>query len=351
MESNTSTPTLERCVSLLEKHVSVEPVGGDPHLYLVVDSKSGRGIKDSLEEAYYSLAKENCYLRAVRSEAGVIAQLVEGQRERSPLLAVALALTTLATLYISGYSFPRRPGFAWSPIGYLLGIFIPLLLHELGHFTVMKKYRVPSSLPYFIPAPPLQTGFIGTFGAVINMRWLPARNRHLALMAIAGPLLGFIAALPVAYYGLKASVIMPATGVSAIPVAPLIFLLFPPPATPGPGEAVVLSPMAFAAYVVFFVTFLNLIPIGMLDGGHIVRALLGEKGHAIVSNAFIILLFAAGAYYPGLLLFALIAAGLYFMSRGRHPGPAILEEERDPLTIAAGIVYGVLLILTMPVPV
>jgi membrane-associated protease RseP (regulator of RpoE activity) len=350
LESSTNTAPPRTCLSKLEQFIVFETIDEDSGIFLVLDGKQG-GIKESLEKAYYTLARENCYLRAVRSEAGVVLQVASGQGGRSPMLALGLAIATLATLYVSGYSFPRRTGFAWSPLGYLLGIFIPLLIHELGHFSVMRKYKVPSSLPYFIPAPPLQMGFIGTFGAVINMRWLPARNRHLALMALAGPLAGFLAAIPVAYYGIHESIIMPARGVSAIPVAPLIFLLFPPPATPGPGEAVVLSPMAFAAYVVFFVTFLNLIPIGMLDGGHIVRALLGERGHAIVSNAFIILLFAAGAYYPGLLLFAFIAMALYLLSKGRDPGSAILEEERDNLTVLAGILYGVLLVLTMPVPV
>ncbi len=344
--------SLGSCLSHLSNYIEYEVIEESRgSATLLVKQGIGRGMIEGIEKAYYELAPRNCYLRAVRSERGVVLQVVSGARKsRGPSLAIGLALATLGTLYLSGTSFPKGEGIAWSPIGYLLGIFIPLLIHELGHYTVMRKYRVPSSLPYFIPAPPLQMGFIGTFGAVINMRWLPLRNKHLALMAIMGPLLGFIAAIPIAYYGIKNSLIMPATGVSAIPVVPLILLLFPPPGSPGPGEAIVLSPMAFSAYIVFFVTFLNLIPIGMLDGGHIVRSLLGERGHAIVSNAFIIILFLASAYYPGLLLFALIAMALYFMAKGRHPGAALLEEERDLTTIMVGIIYGVLLILTMPVP-
>ncbi|MCE4600525.1 MAG: site-2 protease family protein [Desulfurococcales archaeon] len=342
-----------RCASIISSYLEVEEVSHDDEVtsFLVIRSKRG-SLTSSLEELYNRLLEENCYMRAVRTRIGVVLQVASTPKKRSkiPLHAV-LAAATLATVYISGLAFAREgTGLAWSPWGYLLGLLLPLIIHESGHYIAMKKYHVPRSLPYLLPAPPLQLGFIGTFGAVINMRWLPSRNRHLAIIGIAGPIAGFIAAIPVAYYGIMHSVIRPATGLASLPLTPLIMMLFPAPGNPGPGEAIVLSPMAFSAYIVFFVTFLNLIPVAMLDGGHIVRSLLGSRGHAFVSQLVIVLLLIASTMVPGLLVFTLLVLGLYMLSRGVHPGPAISEIGVDATTALIAVVYTVLLVLTLPVP-
>ncbi|MCE4627120.1 MAG: site-2 protease family protein [Desulfurococcales archaeon] len=353
MAYNTKSSHSDSCLQIIERYLYVEEVADDEDItsYLIIQAKKGQLIK-SLEELYGDLIKINCYMRVARTQAGLILQVAKGnEQKRRITLTITLAAITLLTVYVSGLSFAReKPNLAWSPVGYLLGLLVPLLIHEAGHYLVMRRLGVPRSLPYLLPAPPLQLGFIGTFGAVINMRWLPPRNRHLALIGIAGPIAGFLAAIPVAYYGIMNSVVKPATGLATLPLTPLIMLLFPLPKTPGPGEAVVLSPMAFSAYIVFFVTFLNLIPVAMLDGGHIVRSLLGEKGHAIVSQLVLALLLLGSLFVPGLLLFTLIVLTLHFMSRGRHPGSAINDRELDSVTVIIGIVYMILLVLTIPVP-
>lgn len=341
------------CRFIIERYIVVENTGGDDGVetYLVLDSKT-TSLTKALEDLYRDLVRAGCYMRVSRTKIGVILQVMRaGEEKRRIALASLLAVLTLITVYISGLSFPQeRHGLAWSPVGYLLGLLVPLIIHESGHYFAMKKYMVPRSLPYLLPAPPLQMGFIGTFGAVINMRWLPPRNRHLAVIGIAGPIAGFLAALPVAYYGMMNSVIEPATGLASLPIAPLIMLLLPLPKTPGPGEVVVLSPMAFSAYIVFFVTFLNLVPVAMLDGGHVVRSLLGEKGHVIVSQLTLTALLIGSLFYPGLLLFTIIVLALHLLSKGQHPGSAISDEEIDGVSAAVGLVYAILLILTLPVP-
>ncbi len=351
MGSGTSRPCTPPIGDLIDYEET--PHGGPGRALLILGSKTEADLFDALEEVYRRAVSYGCYPRLARAREGLILYLYPPRPGRSrALLGAVLAAATLLTVYVSGVALAEESrGFAWTPLGYLLGLLGPLIIHELGHLSMMKRYGVPSSMPYLLPAPPLQLGFIGTFGAVINMRWLPARNRHLALIGVMGPIAGFLAALPVAWYGMASSVIEPATGTGALPLAPLVFLLIPPPGTPGPGEVIVLSPMAFSAYIVFFVTFLNLVPVAMLDGGHVVRSLLGLRGHQIVSQAVIASLLAASLVYPGLMLFTLLVLGLHAMSQGYHPGTALSDEEVDPATAAAAVAFGILLVLTLPVPV
>ena len=344
------------CEALVNEYFEARPFESGEHLssYVIVRPRRG-DLAYSLERFYEAAVSSGCYPRALRTPMGVLLYLhFPEEKKRKTLTGLALAAITLVTVYVSGYALigeTTGSGLAWTPVGYLIGLLVPLIIHELGHLAAMRRFRVPSSMPYLLPAPPLQLGFIGTFGAVINMRWLPARTRHLAIIGIAGPVAGFIAAIPVAYYGMINSVITPAEGAGVLGFAPLAFLLFPPPGVPGPGEVILLSPMAFSAYIVFFVTFLNLIPIAMLDGGHIARAALGVKGHSSLSKAFIGLLLAASLLIPGLLLFALFALAIYMMSRGYHPGAALSLDDNDAAIAVTASLFGILLVATMPVPI
>ncbi|MCE4627802.1 MAG: site-2 protease family protein [Desulfurococcales archaeon] len=307
-----------------------------------------------LRLVYDALVARSCYPRIVKSEQGIVLLIKKSSDKNRIGLALILAVTTLVSVYVSGIAFEPGPagGIPNTPLGYLVGLLVPLLIHELGHWTALRHYKTPASLPYLLPAPPLQAGFLGTFGAVINLRWLPPSDRGLAVSAIAGPLAGFLAALPFAVWGIHASYVMPAAAVrGAIPLVPLIFMLIPPPRPVGAHEVLVLSPMGFAAFIVFFVTFLNLIPVAMLDGGHIVRALLGYRGHKIVSNLALLTLIASAVRWPMLGIFALIAAFFHFRLKEGHPGSAMgIRSPGDPVLMLVAVLYAILLILTIPVP-
>ena len=343
--------------------------------YLILDTESMRATPDAvwvrvigpprpmpwstvLKLVYKRLVSIGCYPRIVKTERGVSLVIIRRRDKGSRhLLGLGLALLTLLSVYLSGEALvggvSGGSGFAWSPVGYLVALLIPLLLHELGHWSVLRRYSTPASIPYLLPAPPLQLGFLGTFGAVINLRWLPPTDRALALSAIMGPLTGFVAALPFAYIGVKNSVILPASAAGAgIPLVPLIMLLMPLPRGVGPHEAVILSPVGFAAFVVFFVTFLNLIPVASLDGGHIIRAILGFRWHKAISYAATAILLAASIRWPMLSLFSALALAFLYLGRKGHPGSAMgVREPGDPVLALVGVVYVALLILTLPVPV
>ncbi|MBM3285791.1 MAG: site-2 protease family protein [Candidatus Eisenbacteria bacterium] len=166
--------------------------------------------------------------------------------------------------------------------GFLYGACVVaiLLVHEMGHYLMCRRYAVPSTLPYFIPLPP-QISFLGTLGAVIRMRLRTGERRILYDIGIAGPLAGLAVALPVSVLGLALSRVvegpMPTPGL--VLGDSLIFSLLQRIVLGDVDSSavVLLHPVALAGWTGLFVTGLNLIPIGMLDGGHVAYGLLGRR--------------------------------------------------------------------------
>ncbi|BAN90067.1 site-2 protease family protein [Aeropyrum camini] len=348
------------CVEIVSRHFEILEVkrgGGRLAVHLGLPLRGG-DLEDVMASLYKDLTASGCYPYFSREELGLVLYIHRpeaGARRRA--LALALAAATLATVYMSGLALsdPSR-GLSWSPLAYLVGLLFPLLVHEMGHWIVMRLNRVPASLPYMIPAPPLQLGFLGTFGAVINMRWLPPTLDSLTVMAVMGPLAGFVVAVPLAVVGLQHSLLLPPQEAAArgdligIPLMPLVMLLLGGALGLPSDRVVVLSPLAFASYVVFIVTFLNLIPVGMLDGGHIIRGVVGERMHQAISLLVVVASLLASVYMPQLSLFALLALLIYMMTAGRHPGAAIKISVPGWRSVASALIYSLLLVLTFPLP-
>ena len=189
-----------------------------------------------------------------------------------------------------------------------------LLAHEFGHYLACVYYRVNASLPYFIPAPTL----IGTLGAFIRIRGPIYSRRALFDIGVAGPIAGFVFLLPALAIGLAYSKIIPdvpAEGSILFGVPSLLWLL---ERLIFPGVRVghiYLHPVARAAWIGVFATALNLLPIGQLDGGHILYAFVGER-HRRLSKVFVLLLVPIGfLYWWGWLFWAAV---LFFLG-SRHP--------------------------------
>lgn len=178
--------------------------------------------------------------------------------------------------------------------GTLLGI---LVTHELGHYVLSRIHRVPASLPLFIPGPP---HFIGTFGAIIRMRGPILSRKALFDIGVAGPIAGFVVAVIALIIGLGWSKVVLTQGLYGLHLGEPLLLQFVSWLMLGPlpdGYDVVLHPVAFAAWFGLFVTSLNLIPIGQLDGGHVVYALWGERQRTVALTMLPILLFLG--FMPG----------------------------------------------------
>jgi hypothetical protein len=226
----------------------------------------------------------------------------------------------------------------------LLGI---LLAHEFGHFILAERNGVYATLPYFVPAPTL----IGTFGALIRIK-SPIRSRKALFdIGIAGPIAGFLVALPVLMWGLALSKPMPPdVSQNALEFGyPLIFSLFhhwlaPLAHSHAPLSALYLHPVGIAAWVGMFATALNLMPGGQFDGGHIIYAV-APRAHKWVTRTTIGVLIPLGVFFW---MGWLVWAGILAFTGMRHPNvpqwPDIGPERRW-LALAAALMLGMTLVL------
>jgi membrane-associated protease RseP (regulator of RpoE activity) len=203
----------------------------------------------------------------------------------------------------------------------LLGI---LLVHELGHFFACRYHRIEATLPFFIPAPTL----IGTFGAFIKIKSPFSSKKALFDVGLAGPLAGFLVALPVIFIGISHSRIVPRetlqTGMAL--GEPLVFKLIARLVL-GPAAAqhdILVHPMAFAGWFGLLATAFNLFPIGQLDGGHILHALIGKKSYYAGVVSIIVIVLLGIIYWQGWLFWALIVTFVGL----RHP-PLFADEKID----------------------
>lgn len=197
-------------------------------------------------------------------------------------------------------------------------------LHEFAHYAMARRRNLDVSLPYFMPVPP--PFILGTLGAFVSIREPFPDKKALFDVGAAGPLAGFAVSIPIAVTGLFLSIhapVVPATycGVTVLGTdygnlalgTPLFWSLF---SLFLPTNLVNLQPLALAGWVGILVTAINLLPAGQLDGGHIFRALFGDRAR-FVSYAAVVLLFGLGLFYVGWLFFAILILLLGL----RHPPP------------------------------
>lgn len=225
-------------------------------------------------------------------------ELPEARRRQSTIIALALFVFTLLSTLAAGTQFaveyaqnrpPSLDGFfeayakiwheprlllAGLPFSFtLIGI---LLAHELGHYFACRYYSISASYPYFIPAPTL----IGTLGAFIRIRSPIVNRKALFDVGLAGPLVGFVFALPALAVAIASSKVVPGARAEDALIfgQPLLARMFMAVLRPGvaPGD-LLLHPVGRAAWVGLFATALNLLPAGQLDGGHLLYALASEN--------------------------------------------------------------------------
>jgi membrane-associated protease RseP (regulator of RpoE activity) len=222
-------------------------------------------------------------------------------------------------------------------------------VHEFGHYFTARYYKASVSLPYFIPAPPPLFLF-GTLGAIIRMR-SPARDRNsLFDIAAAGPLAGMLIAVPAVILGLgwsQVAQIVPGVGTihfgDSLLMRWLVYLTF---GSLGEGMDVMIHPVALAGWVGFFVTALNLVPVGQLDGGRIAYALLGRHHRALGIATFVLLLALGGITGSGNWFFW--AALLFFLVGFHHSPPLDDVTPLSPVRRVIGVACLILLVLLIP---
>jgi len=193
--------------------------------------------------------------------------------------------------------------------------------HEFGHYFYAKKNKINVSLPYFIPAPT----FIGTFGALIKIKSPIYTKKALLEIGASGPIAGFIVTVPLLIYGLSKSTVIEVNSSSSLILGDslimklFIFLIFP---SLTDSQSVVLHPIAFACWMGLLVTMLNLLPLGQLDGGHIIYAFFG-KNHYKISIFFFIMLIPLSFFSLNWIVWCGLI--IVFMRTLKHP-PIIYDN-------------------------
>ncbi len=239
----------------------------------------------------------------------------------------------------------RHPALLWAGLPFALTLMGILLAHELGHYFACRYYGIAASYPYFIPAPTL----IGTLGAFIRIRAPIVNRRALFDVGLAGPVVGFLFAVPALMAGILTSKSVPAgtAGSSVVFGNPLLVRLLVAALRPGLSpENLLLNPIGRAAWVGLLATALNLLPAGQLDGGHIVYAL-APAYHRRVSLAVMLLLLPLATLWPGWLLWAVLLLLIGF----RHPPLLDPYSSLDRSRLAwAWIGFAIFLLCFTPAP-
>jgi membrane-associated protease RseP (regulator of RpoE activity) len=288
-------------------------------------------FEEKFESLRLSLVEKN-YIPMIKYEHGeyilYVVKKPQSKKRKSVWVNLILLVATVFTTTLAGalqwvdidqvnwinmVSFP----YLWQ--GFIF-FSVPLMLilgvHEMGHYYASKKHHVDASLPYFIPLPP--PFLLGTFGALISTRE-PIPNRKALLdIGIAGPLCGFLVAIPISLIGFflmqQQPLPIPSSGANISLVSPLLLQwmqsLF------SISGNYIIHPTLFAGWVGIFLTAVNLLPAGQLDGGHIARAILKEK-HKYISWMVIFVLAGLSFFYTGWLMFAIII--LLFIGTQHQP--------------------------------
>jgi membrane-associated protease RseP (regulator of RpoE activity) len=404
IESGTSdcmfdTPNVEeRLLRSVRNVMTVEEITSGGAEGNVAARFKGRLIMDS-EEAYEQLnaafSREEMTV-LFRSEGGQdVILAVRGvirPEPSNPWINLILFLVTLLSVLFAGVIYGAEDTSLIDQHGLIKGIFLSLpqgipfaasilailLAHEFGHYLAARYHQTPVTLPYFIPFP---GGILGTMGAFIRLKAPPKNRKVLLDIGLAGPLAGFIVAIPILLFGLSISEVgsLPSSqaamagttleGNSILYLAAKYLVkgeLLPAPVsyggmdpvlywiryfflgqpTPFSGQDVLLHPVAWAGWAGLLVTALNLIPAGQLDGGHVIFVLFGRAARRIWPVIVIILL-ALGTVWTGWFIWAAL---IFFLGRAfAQPLDDItrLDTRRRWLAILGLIIF---VLVFIPVP-
>ncbi len=307
-------------------------------------------IDENMLEKKFDLLRKSLsnkgYIPILRYEQGehIIYVTKKLKRKEKPVwINILLLVATIITTIITGSLLSLNHLDIWSmqnpmdifkfenllngAVFFSLPLMSILIVHEMGHYFISKKHGISTSLPYFIPVPPILGFNIGTFGALISSRDPMPNKKALFDVGIAGPLAGFLVAIPVTMIGIATANIVPAIPFENLPEGQIVFgssflidimskIIINLPE----GYTTELNPILFAGWVGLLITSINLLPAGQLDGGHIFRAVLGNKQKYAGWIAIFIMILT------GWWFFALI---ILFLMGTMHPPPLNDETEID----------------------
>jgi membrane-associated protease RseP (regulator of RpoE activity) len=356
-----AAPEIDRIKTLVSHYFPVYETRVAPQSLLLVVQADPATLEGKFDQLRLELAPLG-YIALIRYEKGEYFLEVGRRPPVRPfgywvnlaLLAATFVTTVFAGAFIwlayKGATNLTPPDFVNGAIFFALPVMLILGLHELAHYVVARRHHVAASLPYFMPVPPPYLIF-GTFGAFISIREPIPDKKTLLDVGASGPIAGFVVSIPITLAGMYLSAHSAAPALSAcgptilgVPYGNLLFgtsFFWQFLALFIPGANANLHPLAIAGWVGLLVTAINLLPAGQLDGGHVFRALFGDRAR-YVSYAAVILLFGLGLVflYTGWFLFAI----LILLLGVRHPPPLNDISRLDAKRYAVGAVALAILI-------
>ncbi|MCF3572694.1 MULTISPECIES: site-2 protease family protein [Planktothrix] len=290
------------------------------------------------------------------------ADSIQSQPLSQPILALCLFLITLFTTTVAGVEMADIPLDDWQDnpslllagLPYSIALMVILGIHESAHYLTARWYKINATLPYFIPIP----FWLGTVGAFIQMRSPFPHRQALFDISIVRVLSGFIISLPLLILGLSQSTVVPFDpkisgflNFESLNPSFSFLLTVLSKLILGAGltseHAINLHPVAIAGYLGLMITAFNLIPIGQLDGGHIVHAMLGQKTSLIIGQVARFLILILGLIHSEFLIFALL---LFFFPLQDEPALNDVSELNNIRDIIGLSTLGLLLLIILPMP-
>ena len=272
------------------------------------------------------------------------------------LFIATLFTTTAVGTFIAGIteeSLQEDPSLFLQGLSYSLSLMVILGIHELGHYLMARRYKMKATLPYFIPIP----FFLGTFGAFIQLRSPVPNRRALFDVGIAGPLSGLVVALPLLIWGLAHSEVVAMPDNASLlnfealdPGASIALALLSKLALGSQvdiSSAIHLHPVAVSGCLGLVVTALNLMPVGQLDGGHIVHAMYGQRNGAIIGQVCRFLVLGLTLVHGELLIWAIL---LFFIPAIDEPALNDVSELDDRRDLWGLLALTILVLIVLPTP-
>jgi hypothetical protein len=339
VSSGKISPNLAKVEAIVNKNFSVIDFDiTDDRMQFEVETDD---TKNSFANVYHELWRRG-YLTTLRKRGSDLMLLVmkfPRIKKDNIWINVGLILATIATTFLAGY-FWLTENNVFEAALFAGALLVILSSHEIGHKIAAWRNGVATTLPYYIPAPT----FIGTFGAFIKVKSPIPTKEALVEMGATGPLLGFLFALPITVAGLMLS--KPSGGDILLPM-PISFALLSFAKFGTVNYTLNLHPLAFAGLIGMFVTWLNLIPAGQLDGGHVARGMLNADRHYQLTKWTGIGLIALGLFWLPLFMWGILILLLF---RSPHMGAlddiSPLSRRQKLLAAAAFTVF----ILCIPIP-
>jgi Zn-dependent protease len=324
-------------VEAVERHFEVVKAYWERTTPTFIVKTRGEGFRQYLmKPAFKALADElrdQGYLPRIRwivdnYHLSILERTIQEEESfiRNKILFAATVLTVMLDGYLrSNNPILRQELMPSTPIIvnvliFTIAILLIFAVHEYGHKYIAQKRGIDASQPYFIPAPP---GMGGTLGAIISQREPPVNRDALFDLGLSGPVSGFIATIILGILGISLSFVVPTAQVNRwmfdypairfqiMPMPPILEIIASVIRPTAVDEVLIMHPVAFATWVGCIVTFINLIPSWQLDGGHIIRSLVGRESHKVVSVAGVLLLIISGYVVMGVVVaFFLMRPGL-----------------------------------------